>query len=295
MFHHRIVQIVLCPALLLTVLAGTPGLVSGQETKTTYDDQVKAVLRQRCASCHGPDKKSGDLDVTNFTSLMLGGSSGSVIEPGDPDMSYLYSLVTHDDEPVMPPSGKIPQAEIDLIKTWIESGALENQGSRAVMRKPSAVAMGDNPLVRPEVVAQWPRTPLEPAQYTERNPVAASIATSPWAPIAAIAGKNQVLLYDTESLQLTGVLPFPEGSVNVVRFSRSGSILLAAGGRAGSSGVVVLWDVSSGDRISTIGEELDAVLAADISPDHSLVAMGGTGRVVNVYSTATGEIKFTLR
>ncbi len=266
---------------------------SAQETKTTYDDHVMAILRQRCAACHSPDKKSGDLDVTNFTSLMLGGSSGSVIEPGDPDMSYLYSLITHEDEPVMPPGGKIPQAEIDLVKTWIEMGALENQGSRAVMRKPSAVAMGDNPLVRPEVVAQLPRTALEPVQHTTRNPVAASIATSPWAPIAAVAGKNQVLLYDTGSLQLIGVLPFPEGSVNVVRFSRSGSILLAAGGRAGSSGVAVLWDVATGERISSIGQELDAVLAADISPDHSLVALGGSGRVVNVYSTETGEIKFT--
>ncbi len=267
-----------------------------QDAKINFDDNVKTVLRQRCASCHGPDSKKGDLDITNFTNLMQGGSSGSVIEPGDPDGSYLYNLVTHEDEPVMPPGGKIPDAEIEMIRKWIELGALENQGSKAVMtKKPAAVAMGENPLVRPEFVATFPRVPMEPIQHTPRNPVATSMATSPWSPMIAVGGKNQVVLYDTRTFEIAGVLPFPEGSVNVVRFSRSGSVLLAAGGRAGSSGLAVLWDVVSGERIATIGDELDAVLAADISSDHSMVALGGPGRVVNVYATETGELMYSLK
>ena len=268
------------------------GSANAQESKTNFDDHVKSIFRQRCGSCHGPDSKNGDLDVTNYTALMQGGSSGTVIEPGDPDGSYLYSLVTHEDEPVMPPGGKIPDTELAVIRKWLEMGALENAGSKAVIsKKPTAAAMGENPLVRPDVVALFPRTPLEPVQHTPHGPVVASMTTSPWAPLLAVAGKNQVLLYDTSTLQLTGVLPFPEGSVNVVRFSRSGAVLLAAGGRAGHSGVAVLWDVATGERIQTIGDELDEVLAADISPDHSMVALGGSGRVVNIYSTDTGELK----
>lgn len=293
MFHF---QKLLSLAIATTATFVLAGEVISQENKLNFDDNVKSVLRQRCASCHGPDSKKGDLDVTNFTSLMQGGSSGSVIEPGDPDGSYLYNLVTHEDEPVMPPSGKIPDAELEIIRKWIELGALENQGSKAVMvKKPAAVAMGENPLVRPENVAVFPRVPLEPIQNTPRNPVTSSLATSPWAPVLAVAGKNQVVLYDTRSLEITGVLPFPEGSVNVVKFSRSGSVLLAAGGRPGNSGVAVLWDVGSGERIATIGDELDAVLAADISSDHSMVALGGPGRVVNVYATDTGELMYTIK
>ncbi len=286
------ISIVLTFGFLLLVLAPIGGLPSAvaQDAKTTFDDNVKSILRQRCASCHGPDSKKGDLDITNFTNLMQGGSSGSVIEPGDSDGSYLFNLVTHEDEPVMPPGGKIPDAEIALIKKWIDGGALENKGSKAVMsRKPAAVAMGENPMVRPEVVSSFPRISLQPVQQTARAPVAASIATSPWAPIVAVAGKNQVILYDTKTLEIIGLLPFPEGSVNVVRFSRSGSVLLAAGGRAGSSGVAVLWDVATGQRISKVGDELDAVLAADISPDHSMVAVGGSDKLVKIYSTSTGE------
>ncbi len=282
--------------LIVILLGGMATVVCGQEAKTNYEDHVKSILRQRCASCHGPDSRKGDLDVTNFTNLMQGGSSGAVIEPGDPDGSYLYSLVTHEDEPVMPPGGKIPEAEMDLIRQWIESGALENQGSKAVMtKKPSAIAMGENPLNRPESVPSFPRLPLEPVQHTELSPVTASMDTSPWAPLLAVAGKHQVVLYDTQRLQMIGVLPFPEGTVNVVSFSRSGAVLLAGGGHAGSSGVAVLWDVRSGERIATVGDELDAVLAADISPDHSLVALGGPGSVVNVYATDSGELKYSLR
>ena len=283
-------------AMFACILFGYSFPVHAQEVKTNFDDHVKAILKQRCASCHGPDSKKGDLDISNYTNLMQGGSSGTVIEPGDPDGSYLFNLVSHEDEPAMPPGGKIPDAELAIIRQWIESGALENKGSKAVMtKKPVAAAMGDNPLVRPETVAVFPRVPMQPVQHTPRNPVAGSMATSPWAPLIAVAGKNQIVLYNTTNLQMIGLLPFPEGNVNCVQFSRSGSVLLAAGGHAGNSGVAVLWDVATGERIATFGNELDEVLAADISPDHAFVALGGPGRVVNVYSTETGELNYSIK
>ncbi len=262
--------------------------------RTTFDDNVKTVLRQHCSACHGPDKKNGSLDVTSFTTLMMGGSSGTVIEPGDADGSYLYSLVTHEDEPVMPPEGKLSDAELAIIKKWIDDGAPENAGSKVSIKKKPAMSVTTDPQVRPEFVANWPRLPLEPVQHTPREPVTRSIATSPWTSVAAVAGQNQVLLYDTASLNLKGVLPFPEGVVNVVRFSRNGAVLLAAGGMPGNRGVAVLWDVASGERIGVFGDELDAVIAADISPDHSRVALGGSQKLVNVYSTRTGELEYSL-
>ena len=75
----------------------------------------------------------------------------------------------------------------------------------------------------------------------------------------------------------------------VLRFSRDGNVLLAAGGRPVRSGKVVLFDVKSGRRLAEIGDELDSILAADLSPDQRWVALGGTGRVVKVYSTKDGR------
>ena len=64
------------------------------DDKVTYDDHVAANLRQRCRSCHNRTAKKADLDVTNYSELMQGGSSAPSIEPGDPDGSYLFTLVT---------------------------------------------------------------------------------------------------------------------------------------------------------------------------------------------------------
>ena len=53
-----------------------------------------------------------------------------MIEPGDADNSTLFLVISHKEEPKMPPnSPKIPDAEIDLIRKWIDGGALENSGS----------------------------------------------------------------------------------------------------------------------------------------------------------------------
>ncbi len=135
---------------------------------------------------------------------------------------------------------------------------------------------------------------LEPAFHMARPPMARSLATSPWAPLVAVTSQRQVLLYNTTTLDLVGVLPFPEGQPNVVRFSRDGRLLLAGGGRPAASGKVVVWDVTTGERVFEVGKEFDAVLAADISPDHKRIALGGPQRLVRVYSTETGELQYEI-
>ena len=268
---------------------------NGQKEKITYNDHAKPIFKQRCARCHNPNKKSGGLDLTNYTNMMLGGSSGSSIEPGDSDGSYLYMLITHQEQPVMPPGDKIPEEEIQLLATWINGGALESKTSVAQIAKPTVdMAVGENPNARPETIPLPPRLSKEPVLHTERPSNATTIATSPWAPIAAVGMAQQVLLYDTANLTLTGVLPFPEGTVHQLRFSRNGTILIAGGGKDGASGVVVGWDIRTGERVFSVGDELDAVLAADISTDHTQIALGGPGEIVKVYSTQTGEMLYEI-
>ncbi|MEX2310766.1 MAG: c-type cytochrome domain-containing protein [Pirellulales bacterium] len=264
------------------------------EEKLTFDDHLAPIFRQRCASCHNPTARKADLDVTNYLSLMQGGASGTVIESGDAASSYLFTLVAHDAEPYMPQNAdKIPDAEIDLLRRWIDGGALENAGSKAVKPKAKmSVAAVLDPGKRPEVVPMPPRLVLEPFYRTEHAPMARSLATSPWAPLLAVTSQRQVLLYNTATLDLVSVFPFPEGQPNVVRFSRDGRLLLAGGGRPAASGKVVVWDITTGERIIEIGNELDVVLAADISADYKQIALGGPQRIVRVYSTETGELLY---
>ncbi|MEC7357513.1 MAG: hypothetical protein VYC09_03650 [Verrucomicrobiota bacterium] len=104
-----------------------------------------------------------------------------------------------------------------------------------------------------------------------------------------MAVPKQVLLYNSLSLQISGILPFPEGTPTTLSFSRNGSILIAGGGRGGKSGLVVGWEVKSGKRVFEIGAEFDAVMAADITSDHSMVALGSPGRRIKIYATKNGE------
>jgi WD40 repeat protein len=121
------------------------------------------------------------------------------------------------------------------------------------------------------------------------------MATSPWAPLVAITGQKQVLLYHTETLELMGIVPFGEGSPSDVKFSRNGKLLVIGGGVPGKSGRVVLWNIETSERITVIGDEYDTALAADLSPDQSKVALGGPGRLVKIYSTKTGELLHKIK
>ena len=272
-------------------IAGDATAQEAKDKKITFDDHVKPILMQRCSSCHNNQRKEADLDVTNYTAMMLGGGSGEVVSPGDAGSSYLYKLITHEDSPEMPPSGtKIPDPEIKTIAAWINGGALENAGSKPRKAKPKMdLAIGADATKRPEIVAVPLRMPLEPVIRPKR-PSANAIATSPWAALAAIATPKQILLYNTKDLQLIGVLPMEEGLAHTLKFSRNGSLLLAGGGKDGQSGQTIIWDVRTGERITTVGEELDTVLAADISSDHQYVALGGPSKLVKVFSIVDGTV-----
>ncbi len=94
--------------------------------KLTYDEHVRPILREHCFSCHNQDTKKSDLSLASFASAMQGGSTGQVIEPGDLGSSRLWALVSHAEEPKMPPNqDKLPAAKLDVIKAWIEGGAGE--------------------------------------------------------------------------------------------------------------------------------------------------------------------------
>src|SRR5207302_9522825 len=107
--------------------------------------------------------------------------------------------------------------------------------------------------------------PLEPVVKTARANAITALASSPWAPLVALGGQKQVLLYNSDTLDLVGVLPFPEGVPYVLTFSRNGSLLLAGGGRGGKSGKVVWWKVATGERDIELGDETGAGVAADMS------------------------------
>ena len=262
-----------------------------------FDEHVLPVFREKCCSCHNPDQKKGGLDLSSWGQTMAGGSSGEVVTPGDPDGSYLLMLVTHTSEPRMPPeSDRIPEPMVAVITKWIAGGAIERNGSQPLARKQNNLALDASAATRPDgPPVMPPRLSLEVVTHGRRPTAVTALAASPHGELLALGSRRQILLYHAGSLDLLGVLPFPEGVARVVRFSRNAKLLLAAGGEAAKSGRVVAWDIASGKRLAEVGEEFDEVLAADISADQRFVALGGPAKVVRLLKTADGTPAHEIR
>jgi WD40 repeat protein len=208
---------------------------------------------------------------------MTGGISGKAVVAGKPEASPLYTLAAHLEDPKMPPNKpKIPQRELDTLRKWIEGELKEKGDGKATpSAKPDAGLVAAAPLAR-------------------NTPVTA-LAVHQKLALAAVPGEKQVLLIDTAANKVTGALAFPEGELHSLKFSRDGTLLLAAGGVGGQSGAVVGFDIKSWKRVFTLADETDAVLAADIHPDNKLVVLGGPNKVVKVASVPDGKVLHTFR
>jgi hypothetical protein len=273
-----------------------PGLAAAAD-KVTYVDHVLPIFRNTCLNCHNPDKKKAGLDLTTYQAAMTGSENGPVIKPGQAEASLIFKVCAQIEEPKMPPKGdKLTDAELGLLKNWIAGFALETATSKPAAAAQNQVALAAVSLSKPDGPPPMPGDlPLEPLVRPKANNAVTAMAASPWAPLVAIGGQKQVVLYNTELMQPCGVLPFAEGFPQVIRFSRNGQLLMVGGGLGGKSGKVLIWNVLTGERAGSVGDEVDQVLAADISPDHAYVALGGPGKILKIFSTKDGKLLHSLK
>jgi WD40 repeat protein len=281
-------------ASLLAMIYGGGNLAIAADSPPTYDEHVLPIFREKCCGCHNSGKRAGGLDLTSYQQMQAGGNSGEVLAAGDPDGSYLWQVASHESEPVMPPNAdRIPEDMLAVLRKWITGGLLERDGAKPVVAKasvnmaldPGAIVKPSGPLVNP------PRLPLAVAGQGLQPTAVTGLAASPHGDVLAIGGRQQVLLVSPKTQSLIGVLPFPEGNCRTARFSRSAKLLLAGGGKAARSGRVVIWDVAAGKRLTELGNEFDEVLAADLSADQRLVALGNSAKVVRLLTTANGQVE----
>ncbi|MES2657869.1 MAG: c-type cytochrome domain-containing protein [Verrucomicrobiota bacterium] len=275
------------------LIFATLSTLATAEDKTTFDDQAFPIFQQSCLNCHNPDKAKGGLDLSTFAGAMKGGSGGKVVEPGDVGSRLIASLLPGAEKPMPPEGEKLTGDKIDVLKHWIEGGLLENKSSSA--RKPSKpkfeTTLRSDPAAKPDGPPPMPvDLLLEPPVVTPRASAVHAIAASPWAPLLAVTGQHQILLHHTESLELVGILPFPEGAPISVAFTPDARYLIVGGGVQGKSGVTVTFDVTTGARLLTAGKEFDSVLAADIRPGFDIVATGGPSRLLKIWNTETGDL-----
>jgi hypothetical protein len=265
-----------------------------------FDEHIAPILQAKCAMCHNDSNASGGLSLATHASAIKGGSSGVVINPGDPDGSRLFRLISGAEEPKMPPSGSpLEPAQLETIRAWIASGAPLNAEEAAKMAKAMQKAKPQTTASAAPVTLDGPppMPEVELAQAKARSVkaiVARAVAVSSYAPLMAIGGDRQVLLYHLDTGELLGALPYEEGDIYTLTFSVNGELLLAGGGQEGASGCTALWNIKTAERLGTFGSAYDTVLAADISPDHLFVAQGGPEKIVRIYAVDGGTELFKL-
>ena len=108
-------------------------LISTLFGQIDYSSQIQPIFDNNCTSCHiDGGTYFGGLDLSSYSEVMEGGSSGNTIVPFDHSSSELFNRITLDesDNEFMPQNGtSLSQSEIDLIAQWIDEGALQDNNN----------------------------------------------------------------------------------------------------------------------------------------------------------------------
>jgi hypothetical protein len=126
-----------------------------------YDKEVQPLLQAHCLNGHGgqPKIKAG-LRLTSRADVLKGGDSGPAVNLEKPKESLLLKAVNQvDDDLKMPPKGKLPPAQIEVLTKWVNRGLPFGTAKVAVRHGPPPVdAEARNfwafrPVTRPPVPA----------------------------------------------------------------------------------------------------------------------------------------------
>ena len=196
-------------AVMLLVLAP----LSASAADIDYAKQIKPLLQKHCVSCHGEDDSQSGLRLDFASFVLTGGDRGAAIVPGKSADSLLYQvLVGKSDSKAMPLDlPRLPAAEIELFKDWIDAGAKTPESDKPAdgIRKKSEhwsfqpLRRAPLPIVKN---SDWPTNAID-------HFVLAKLEAEGLKPAAEA---DRAVLIRRVSLDLLGVLPSPEAVADFI-------------------------------------------------------------------------------
>ncbi len=131
-----------------------------------FEMKVRPVLAKQCFACHAASKMGG-LDLTTRAGMEKGGNRGGAMGAD----GWLVRAISYgDDKLKMPPSGKLPDAEIADLTAWVRAGAVwPDHGGAATTAK----ASGPGYRITAEQRAWWAFQPV-------RKPVRPVVKHAAW-------------------------------------------------------------------------------------------------------------------
>ncbi len=105
------------------MVVASPGFLHAAEPTAEqvrfFEEKIRPVLSERCHECHASLKQNGDVRLDLRESVLP-----HLVNVEQPDQSRLLQVLRYDpNDTQMPPQGKLPQEQIDLLTEWIKQGA----------------------------------------------------------------------------------------------------------------------------------------------------------------------------
>ncbi len=136
-----------------------------------YDSQVRPIFAAKCFSCHSQEKRSGGLSLFTYEDVLNGGRNGGTVRPAKSADSLIMMRVTGETQPRMPLVGTpLTDAEIEIVRTWIDQGARRTPTSAPAKGKWEAPLTLEKPAIPPVIWPAW-SSPLDrfTASYLKAN------------------------------------------------------------------------------------------------------------------------------
>src|SRR5438132_10717059 len=158
-----------------------------QGMQVSFSKQVAPIFQTKCAGCHSKTANMGGFILTDFESLLKGGSHGKALIPGNADESRMVKMLEDSLQPRMPMGGQLEEQEIATIRLWINQGAKLDQDSLKM-----------ETLHEPEIPKIKPAANL--------SPEIGAIAFSPDGSTIAAGGYGEVALFEASGGRKLGKL-----------------------------------------------------------------------------------------
>ena len=104
-----------------------------------YTTQVRPILEAHCHTCHGV-RTGGDVEsdfsLATRAGMLRGGHNGPALSLETPEESAILKAINFDGLE-MPPKGKLPRSQIEIITKWVKMGAPWPEEAHAPPRRGS--------------------------------------------------------------------------------------------------------------------------------------------------------------
>ena len=184
------------------LLQAAGGAPAPQEKAPAAADgsRAYAILEKNCFKCHGEGTRLSKLDLRTRELALKGGEHGPAITPGKGAASRLFRMVSGHVKPQMPPTGGLPDADVQTLLQWISAGApYPKEASAGGDGKWWAFRPVKQPAV-PNVQDAWAKNPID--RFLLKKMKAAGVRPNPPA--------DRATLIRRATFDLHGLPPTPE-------------------------------------------------------------------------------------